>query len=334
MPHSSMLPASLLASDLSPVRRRLSTDAVAPPQRFEYWLDMICAMYVQLECDGADNGEFFGDIEFSRLGSLDMTRLQSNAKRVRRTPSHIRRGSDDCCLVQVQREGRGLVCQDGRMAVLNPGDFVLYDSTRPYELMFDDEQHDVIVLRLPRALLETQLSNIEALTATTVKGGDATGLMLMSMVQTLGRDIDTLHPASALGVSDAITSIVAAGLRSLPGASAKQASNLSAFHVMRIKSLVLEQLRDPELSVASIAQAVKLSPDHLSRLFRSEPMPLSRLIWHQRLDACRRDLADPRLSERSVSEIAFSWGFNDAAHFSRSFREHSGMSPREFRAQH
>ena len=34
-----------------------------------------------------------------------------------------------------------------------------------------------------------------------------------------------------------------------------------------------------------------------------------------------------------MSDIAFSWGFNDAAHFSRSFKEQYGMSPREFRQQ-
>jgi AraC-like DNA-binding protein len=85
------------------------------------------------------------------------------------------------------------------------------------------------------------------------------------------------------------------------------------------------------LSIGSIALAMSLSPDHVCKLFRNEPVPLSRLIWQQRLDACRRELADPRLAERGISDIAYSWGFNDAAHFSRSFREQHGMSPREWR---
>jgi AraC-like DNA-binding protein len=49
------------------------------------------------------------------------------------------------------------------------------------------------------------------------------------------------------------------------------------------------------------------------------------------LDASRRDLANPRLLEQSVSDIAFSWGFNNAAHFSRSFRDEYRMTPREWR---
>jgi AraC-like DNA-binding protein len=82
-----------------------------------------------------------------------------------------------------------------------------------------------------------------------------------------------------------------------------------------------------------VAQAAGLSPDHLARLFRGEPLPLSRLIWQWRLEACHRDLVDPRLASRSVSDIAFSWGFNEAAHFSRSFKEQYGLTPREWRQQ-
>jgi len=34
-----------------------------------------------------------------------------------------------------------------------------------------------------------------------------------------------------------------------------------------------------------------------------------------------------------VSEVAFSWGFNDATHFSRSFKEQFGLSPRDWKQQ-
>jgi AraC-like DNA-binding protein len=35
----------------------------------------------------------------------------------------------------------------------------------------------------------------------------------------------------------------------------------------------------------------------------------------------------------SICEIAFSRGFNDSAHFSRSFKDRFGVSPREFRTR-
>lgn len=311
--------------------RVLSTTHVPEGQRVAYWLDMICSMYVRLDCEAPQDTELFGDIEFNRLGALDLTHLRSNARRIRRTERQIARSDGDYCLVQIQRAGKGVVCQDGRLAVVHPGDFVFYDTTRPYELIFDDPEHDVFVMRLPRNALEAHVSNLEELTATTVASHDAAGHLLLSMVETLRRDIAKLQPSSALGVSEAITSIIAAGLRGLPGANVRKPSNLHSYHVGRIKAHVTGRLRDPELSIHSIAAALNLSPDHLSRLFRNEPVQLSRLIWKSRLDACRRDLADPRLRERSVSEIAFSWGFNNAAHFSRSFKEEFGSTPTEWR---
>jgi AraC-like DNA-binding protein len=324
-------PNSTAATQLVP-RQRLSTVSVPEDQRLAYWLDLICTLYVQLDCVPPQNQRIFGDVEFSRLGNVDFTHLRSNATYIRRTPERIRQSAEDCYLVLILREGRGAVSQDGRMAVVNPGDFVLNDCSRPYDLMFDAGGHDVYVLRVARKLLASHVSNAEDLCATTVTGQGAAGHLLLTMVESLGRDIADLHPTSAMGVSEAIHSVIGAGLRSLPDANRRKPSRLAAYHIARIKAHVQQHLRDPELSIGSVAHAMDLSADHLSRLFRDEPVALSRLIWQQRLEACQRDLTNPCLAERSISEIAFSWGFNDAAHFSRSFREQHGTSPREWRA--
>lgn len=313
-------------------RKRVSTDAVPQSERFAYWLDMVCSIYVRLECEKTDDRVVFGDIEFTRLGALDFTELSSNARLIRRTTSLIRTSSDDdYCLVQVQRQGQGVVIQDGRTAIVEPGDFVVYDCTRPYELRFDEAGHKVVVLRVPRPALEPHVGNLSELTATRVNGAGAAGQLLLSMVETLRRDIDQLHPASANGVSEAITSIIAAGLRGLPGAQVRKTSCLANFHIERVKAFVRDNLRDPSLSIASVAAAMRMSPDHLSKIFRPEPVQLSKLIWQWRINACKRELGDPRYAHLSVSEIAFSWGFNDAAHFSRSFKELCGKTPREWR---
>ncbi|MGD9922536.1 MAG: helix-turn-helix domain-containing protein, partial [Pseudorhodoplanes sp.] len=56
-------------------------------------------------------------------------------------------------------------------------------------------------------------------------------------------------------------------------------------------------------------------------------------IWNQRLDGAKRDICDPALAGRTITEIAFGWGFNDAAHFSRIFRGRFGCSARELRGE-
>jgi AraC-like DNA-binding protein len=53
----------------------------------------------------------------------------------------------------------------------------------------------------------------------------------------------------------------------------------------------------------------------------------------RRLARCRTELADPR-SRGTITDIAFSWGFSDAARFSRAFNETFGVSPIAFRRAH
>lgn len=313
----------------------LSTDAVARDQRLAYWTDLICKVYVQLECDPVrpdDIGRFKGSIRQHALPGLDLSVVRTGAQKVMRTSGHIARSGDDCFIVSIQAQGRGVVRQDGRDAVLSAGDFALYDSTRPYQLLFDDS-FEQIVLKLPRERLRSELRGTEALTATTVSGKQGAGHLLLGMIRMLQVDIDMLQPASALAVANGVQSILVAGLQTLPAARAPSLSNLTAYHLARVKRRIDEQLADPSLSVGSLAASLGMSASHIHRVFKSEPLTPSQYIWERRLEACSRDLLEPRLAGKPVGEIAYGRGFNDAAHFSRAFRERFGCSPRQWRQQ-
>lgn len=308
--------------------RLLSTADVEVRHRLAYWTDMICDTYVQLECDAGQAIE--GEIQADRLATLDLSRVTSTAQHVRRTPAKIARASEDYFLVSIQTQGVGVVSQDGRDAVLTPGDFALYDSTRPYDLRFDGPFQQY-VLMLPGPTLRTALRQTDRLTAHAVRGDRGAGHLMINMIRTLAADIGTLAPESAVAVADSVTQILIAGLAALPAAQSQPVSQLTAYHREQIKALVRQHLRDPALCVAGIARQLRLSPSTLHRAWTGEACSLSDWIWAQRLDAARRDLCDPALAARSVSEIAFSWGFNDAAHFSRAFRLRFGCSPRDLR---
>ena len=101
----------------------------------------------------------------------------------------------------------------------------------------------------------------------------------------------------------------------------------------RIRGYVALHLRDPELTVDQIAHALNCSKRHLYNAFAEEDQTLASYIQHLRLDACLRELQHPMAQTRPITEIALSWGFNNPSHFSRVFREHTGMSPSEFRQQ-
>lgn len=308
----------------------LTTDAVAPDQRLAYWVDMICSTYVQLECDAKGGDDFSGSILSHRLPGLDLSVVSSRAQRVMRTPRVISSASDDYFIVSLQTQGHAVISQDGRDAVMSPGDFAIYDSTRPYVLHFGDDFEE-IVLKLRGDLLRSLVHNTEGLTATTVSGRTGAGHLLINMISTLRDEVDSLLPASAAAVASGVVNVLVAGLQSLPACRKAELSSMSAYHVARIRQCIDDRLHDPALSIESIAAELAMSVGHLHRLFKTEPLSPSQYLWSRRLEACSRELLDSRRAKVSVAEIAFRWGFNDAAHFSRAFRDRFNCSPREWR---
>ena len=83
------------------------------------------------------------------------------------------------------------------------------------------------------------------------------------------------------------------------------------------------------LTLTSLAQAAHTTPANLCRLFKKaldlRPLEYSKLM---RLDQAARQLRQTALS---LKEIGLSNGFYDAYHFSRSFKQVYGVSPKDYR---
>lgn len=99
----------------------------------------------------------------------------------------------------------------------------------------------------------------------------------------------------------------------------------------RIKAYVLENLRDPELNIGKIAKRLDLTPSTVHRAWEGEANSLTSWIWSMRLQGAEQDLRQLAHQHRTITEIAYHWGFSSSAHFSRAFRRHFGVPPKEVR---
>lgn len=311
----------------------LSTADVHARDRLAYWREMICDVFVGLDCTALAGGPFRGRIATQPGSHVTFSDVESQPQHVVRSRRQIAKSTDDYFLVSVQLAGDGAVLQDGREARLAPGDLALYDSTRPYVLHFDGDFRQ-LVMQMPRAALRARLGAADALTAVAVPGARGVGRLVSDALRGIAGEIAGVDGATAERLSENALDLLATGLGSAAPASAPADSARRALHVRRIKSYVQARLDDPELSPASIAAAAGVTPRYLHRLFEAEDESIGRWIWSARLERCRRDLVDPAQAGRSVTDIAFAWGFNDLAHFSRSFRARYGCSPRAYRARH
>ncbi|MBN8830790.1 MAG: helix-turn-helix domain-containing protein, partial [Sphingomonadales bacterium] len=112
------------------------------------------------------------------------------------------------------------------------------------------------------------------------------------------------------------------------------ASAIMSGRFWKVKLFIEEHLRNPDLSPSLIARKLQLSDRYLRMIFAVSDESPSAYILRRRLEECARQLREPRWRSHSITDIAFSWGFNSAPHFARSFRARFGSSPRDYRQQH
>jgi AraC-like DNA-binding protein len=67
-------------------------------------------------------------------------------------------------------------------------------------------------------------------------------------------------------------------------------------------------------------------------LFSDKGMTVSDYIWRARLLHCRQELETQH--GKTITDVAFSWGFSSSSHFSRVFRKHFGFVPSAIHKAH
>lgn len=116
--------------------------------------------------------------------------------------------------------------------------------------------------------------------------------------------------------------------RSLSTSETSAGKTVASGLFQRFESLVERHFVE-HWSVADYANALAVTPTHLSRISRTATgQPASRIVEERMIREARRNLAYTNLP---VSRIAYALGFNDPAYFSRVFSQATGMAPRDFR---
>jgi len=309
----------------------VSTEGVGPQEAFAFWNDVICETFIHLDCTSPDRNRFTGRVSNVSFADLQLSSMASDQIDLRRSKSRIATAREEYGLLVVQGRGRTLGEQDGRRVVLDTGDVALFDSVRPYYAQLQTGFHHFI-LKIPREKLRQQLGPLEAVTATKISGKNGIGRVVAAFIRSLPEGLDTIDVATAEQLANSCVDLVAAALGTAVCNAAMSGTTTKIIHLTRAKSFIAANIHRSDLSPEVVAGTLGVTTRYLGALFTADGISVSRYIWRLRLDRCKASLADPRQAHRSISEIAFAWGFNNMSHFSHMFRQQVGTSPREFRA--
>lgn len=297
---------------------------------FNAFRTAVSESFVPLQVTSAHPDPFRGVIRTAAIDEVHVSDLRATDHVVERTPELISRGDRPYFKLSLMLAGTGLLIQDDREAVLQPGDLAVYDTNRPYSLVFDEEFRTMVVM-FPKHLIDLPPEVVGQLTAVRMSGSEGLGGVIGPYLAQLAGNLEQLSGPTGMRLAhsalDLITTLFAGEL-DLDRAAADPHQAL----MQRIRTHIDEHLASTDLGPASIAAAHFISTRHLHGLFQEQGTTVSTWIRTRRLERCRRDLVNPLLGDRPVAAIAARWGFVDAAHFSRAFKAHYGHAPSEARA--
>ena len=186
-----------------------------------------------------------GEIAAGQLGPVNVGRVETSTPHsVYRTPGLIRRDSPELYRVALTMSGQACLLQDGRTARLRPGEFTVYDFTRPYELAYDSGVQ-LAVFSFPREMLALPGDLVARLTAVPVRTDTGTGALTAPLLRRVALDMDGYQPASAARLSAVVMNLVTTAVAehadqagSLPAESREQTL------LMRIHAFIEQHLGD------------------------------------------------------------------------------------------
>ncbi|TSD50640.1 helix-turn-helix domain-containing protein [Rhodococcus sp. KBS0724] len=264
-----------------------------------------------------------GTVSGVSLGDVGAFDISGSPQILRRSTRAAKRHGSDLLKICTVRTGRAILRQSDRELTAPSGAMILYDVERPYALRFDGHW-SCTVMTVPRGAMSLTERELNCALARIHDGRRGSGALLQNFIS--GAVASQVDGSAAGLLGDAGVNLAAAVLvqgfaPATPGSSTRE----------EILRYVLRNLDAPDLSVASIAGALHMSPRTIQRHFGDGGLTLNALIRRERLIRVRRDLTDVSLRHHSISVLAARWCFHDAPAFSRAFKAEFGTAPSEVR---
>jgi AraC family transcriptional activator of tynA and feaB len=299
--------------------------------RVEFWSDVVMRGVIDADMAPLAQRPFDGRLASRTVGSGRFVNFRSASHRISRTARQVRR-SHAHFMVSLQCKGVSHIEQARGSATLRPGEIAVVDSGHPFEIAFPTSIERRLVL-LPRELLERKRAGSAAARGPLrIAVNSATAQLARNAILHLTDTDAVWAEADCDEMLDVLSRLLLAALDAQRYDSALPAPPALRPQLERIKALMRKEAGDPTLRPATIAGRFGISVRTLHRLFQGNGETFSRFLIDERLAQAHAAIRGGAADALSLTALAMSCGFNDAAHFSRAYRARYGEPPSETRA--
>lgn len=242
-------------------------------------------------------------------------------------PRFIDREPEPYIGVQITKAGRERFHLGGEDISLGAGDLVIWTSNQAAEFTVMERLHKVSLV-LPWSEVKDRLPRGTRFNGTVIDSRVGIGALLYSHVDSLAHQLELFTETDHAAVRRATLELLTAAMSHRVETPQR---GLATRYLKQLQDYILANLQDEGLSPTRIAAANNMSPRYVHMLFAQIGVSASAWIRTQRLERCRDDLRSRAYGDCSIAEVAYTWGFADPSHFTRIFKQHYGVGPREYR---
>lgn len=303
---------------------RFDTAEFPPGEGFERWRAALPTYDIT---DLGAPGAFRVRTEAWMLGDFAASQTQITPVRLVRTAEQIAADGNDHLVFFLFLRGAGLCDFDGRPSIYGPGQVALFDLARPFDASGTDAESDNVAVNVSRAAI------VEAVPLGCELHGlafnETVGRVMADHIMWLMRRLPHMALDDAPAAVKATLGLFVACIAEAARLKSAEEEDRDFRVRNRVGHYIDQNLRAPDLAPEKICDELGLSRSVLYRAF--EPVAgVADYIRARRLEAVHVLLEDPAV-ERNISSIARDFGFTNEAHFSRTFRQRYGYSPRTAR---
>jgi AraC-like DNA-binding protein len=309
------------------------TKGVPPEVRAAYWSNGYSSRFAPVRVAPSDREQFQADLKVGTVGAVEFACVRSSPSSVERTKAHASSVPERRLGFILTMSGTGVAAHCGRETPLEPGDIILSDNTEPMCCRFDEPTEGVTV-RVKESMLEQRLPHFNDLLGVRLPASEPLTDTAAAMVRCLTASMDGGLPSEyGAAMAGYLVDVLAMSFALAHGRTASECSVAGARRAV-VKNFIERNINDCELTPCMVSEALDISPRYLRKLMAQDGETASGYILRRRLEEAAKQLASALCRERTVTDIAFSCGFNSTAHFARVFKAKYDATPSEYRVMH
>lgn len=300
-------------------------------QRMHAWSRIVQRAKWPVSFTKSDNANLHAEMQQITLGPFVLYIYETNPVVAERKVDPQNKKLDESFSIHYINKGSIRCTHNGRKTILTKGDMVLscnaIDST--IEIL---ERTQTLSFKIPKKFLEKYLANPQQYCNYQIARNGPYNKILKEIFFSLWEQ------GKSEVYNDSLKALIDTFFSILPSIFERNEESplcsKSDFLLINISYFIERNISNIALSQDMIAKEFNISSRYLRKIFQEKGINcLSNHIRFLRLEKCASELIEINNNEKSVTEIAYKWGFNSSSSFTRAFKEYFGVPPKQYRIQ-